>query len=80
MPTQELSPEHAVRQMALGYIVSRAIFVAVELGITDRLKDGAKSAEQLAAESQANAGILYRLLRILAGEGVFEEGPDRRFP
>ncbi len=53
--------------------------MVVELGIADLLKDGAKSAEQLAVESQANAGILYRLLRILAGEGVFEEGSDRRF-
>ena len=35
MPTQELSPEHAVRQMTLGYIVSRAIFVVVGLGIAD---------------------------------------------
>ena len=66
--------------MTLGYIVSRAIFVVVELGIADLLKDGAKSAEQLAVESQANAGILYRLLRILAGVGVLKRDPTGVFP
>ncbi len=79
MSGQELSPSHTVRQMALGYIVSRSIFVAAELGIADLLKDGAKTAEELANSTGTNASILYRLLRILAGEGVFKEEPNRSF-
>lgn len=74
-----MSPAYTVRQMALGYIVSRSIYVAAELGIADLLKDGPKSANNLADMTGTNAGILYRLLRILAGEGVFKEGPDGTF-
>jgi hypothetical protein len=79
MSGQELSPEHTIRRMALGYIVSRSIFVVAELGIADLLKDGAMTAEELAEMTGANPNILYRLLRILAGEGVFNVEPGRSF-
>lgn len=79
MSRHELSPAHTVRQMALGYIVSRSIAVVAELGIADLLKDGAKDVEELAKATDANPNILYRILRILAGEGVFKEEQDRSF-
>jgi hypothetical protein len=79
MSEKELSPAHTLRQMALGYIVSRSISVVAELGIADLLKDGAKTAEELASATGANQNILYRILRILAGEGVFKEGANRSF-
>ena len=79
MSQQELSPAHTIRLMALGYIVSRSIGVVAELGIADLLKDGAKTAKELAAATGTNENILYRLLRILAGEGVFKEEADQSF-
>jgi len=74
-----LSPAHAVRQMALGYIVSRSIGVVAELGIADLLKDGPMTAERLAKATDTHPNILHRLLRILAGEGVFKEEADGGF-
>jgi hypothetical protein len=52
--------------------------VANELGIADLLKDGSKSINDLARATGAQEQSLYRLLRMLAGHGVFaEESPGR---
>jgi SAM-dependent methyltransferase len=70
---------NALRMMIVGYEVSRAIYVAAKLGIADQLANGPLSAEDLARETGAHPPSLYRLLRALAGAGVFVEGEDRRF-
>lgn len=56
-----------------GFWLTQAVFVAAQLGIADRLADGAKSAQQLAVEVGAAAQPLHRLLRALASVGVFKE-------
>ena len=38
-------------QLATGYFVSRAIYVAAELGLADRLADGPLDATALAAQT-----------------------------
>jgi O-methyltransferase domain/Dimerisation domain len=65
--------------LVTGWLVSRAIHVAAELGIADLLSDGPKSVPQLAAATDTHPQSLYRLLRMLASYGVFAEVPDRRF-
>ena len=72
-------PEVALLQMVAGYWVSQSLYVAAKLGIADLLKDGPRSADELAAATGAHADSLYRLLRALAGVGVFAEGEGRRF-
>jgi hypothetical protein len=62
-----------------GFQVTQAIRVAATLRVADHLKDGPRSADDLAALTQSNAEALYRLLRALAAVGVFREEPDRRF-
>ena len=49
------------------------------LGIADLLREGPKGAEQLATEARVHAPSLYRVLRALAGVGIFAEGEDGRF-
>ena len=68
-----------LQQMILGYQVSQAIYVASKLGIADLLKDGAKTADELAEASGVHALSLYRTLRLLASEGVFAEVAQGRF-
>ena len=63
----------------LGFVVSQAIYVAVVLGIADRLAGGPRSATALALAADADPDWLYRLLRLLAGHGIFVELPGRRF-
>ena len=65
-------------QMATGYWVSQAIYVAAKLGIADLLKDGPQSCVSLAMATGSDAPSLFRLMRALASVGVFSQvGGDR---
>jgi hypothetical protein len=65
--------------MITGYWLTQMIYAAARLGLADRLADGPRTAEELAADSEAHPRSLYRLLRALAGVGVFAEGEGGRF-
>ena len=73
MRADELSPRDALLRMTNAFQVSQAIHVAATLGIADLLKDGPRGADELAEAAGAHAPTLYRLLRALAGVGVFTE-------
>lgn len=62
-----------------GHQRARALMVAVELGIADQLRDGARTVDDLAAVTGTHAPTLYRLLRALAAIGVFEEQAGQAF-
>lgn len=64
--------------MLLGFVVSQAIYVTVVLGIADLLADGPRSVTALAAATGADPDGLYRVLRLLAGNGIFTELPSGR--
>jgi SAM-dependent methyltransferase len=65
-------------QMATGYWVSQAIYVAAKLGIADLLKDGPQSCVALAAATGSDAPSLFRLMRALSSVGIFSQlGRDR---
>jgi hypothetical protein len=66
-------------RLVSGFQVSQAISVAAELGIADLLGHGPRDADQLAATTGSHPRSLYRLLRALAGAGVFREDADGRF-
>ena len=65
--------------IGLGYWRFQALYVAAKLGIADRLKDGPRTAEQLADEVGAHPPSLFRVLRFLTSLGVFEMGPEKTF-
>jgi hypothetical protein len=72
------TPEQVILGLALSYLPSRALHVANELGIADLLKDGPRSIDDLSRATGAHQQSLYRLLRVLAGLGIFaEESPGR---
>ena len=62
-----------------GILCSRAVYVAAALGIPDRLKDGPRTAEELADLVHVHAPSLRRVLRFLAGRGLFHEDARGRF-
>src|SRR5262249_29778293 len=66
-------------RMITGYWTSRAIYVAAKLRIADHLKGGPRAAEELAADARVAPRPLYRVLRALAGGGIFAQQPDGRF-
>jgi hypothetical protein len=65
--------------MGFGFVLSQALRVVAELGIADLLAAGEQTADELAREAGANATALYRVMRLLASEGVFRETSPRRF-
>ena len=70
-------PGLVLRQMALAMRLSRALYVAAELGIADHLANGPMSSVALAAVTSTHAGALRRLMRALSAAGVFAEtSPD----
>lgn len=73
------TPADQLRMMVAGAWVSQAIFVAAKLGIADLLRDGPKSAAELAASTGSHEQALYRIMRALASVGIFSEGGDARF-
>jgi len=62
-----------------GYRVSQALYVAATLGLADLLKDGPRGSDELARATGTHAPALYRVLRFLAGVGLFDEVAPRRF-
>jgi len=56
-----------------GYRISQAIYVVAETGIPDLLTAGPKSCDELATATNTHAPTLYRILRFLAGAGLFNE-------
>ncbi len=73
------SPSHLVMRLGFGFVVSQALHAVLELGIADLLADGPEAVEALAAASGADREALYRILRLLAAEGVFREMAPGRF-
>ncbi|WP_407562456.1 methyltransferase [Streptomyces sp. 184] len=65
--------------LSLGYLKSAALHAAAHWRIADLLADGPRSADDLAAEAGLNGPHLARLLRYLAGQGVFRQEEDGRF-
>jgi len=76
---QELPPPTQLMQMLFGFAASRAIGVSAELCIADLLKDGPKTAEELAQQTGVHARSLYRVLRACASIGVYSEDNEKRF-
>ena len=59
--------------------VAAGISVAVQLGIADLLKQGPMDIAGLARETGTHEDSLYRLMRMLATQGLFKESGDRLF-
>lgn len=72
-------PAVRLRELTCGYWISQCIAVAARLGVADLLKSGSKSVQDLAAATETQVRPLYRLLRALAGFGIFAEGPNGYF-
>jgi hypothetical protein len=74
-----LPPHVQINQMIGGHIVTRAMYAFAELGLADLLRDGPRSASDIAPAADAEAAPLYRLLRTMAGLGFVVEDADHRF-
>jgi hypothetical protein len=62
-----------------GLILHQTLYAVARLGVADCLDSGWRSAPDLAQELRVNEDALYRVLRLLASQGVFEENGDHSF-
>jgi hypothetical protein len=56
-----------------GSLVTRALAIAADLHLALALRTGPRRVDDLASEQGADAETLYRVLRALASDGIFEE-------
>src|SRR4051795_4597406 len=73
----EEPPPVRMVQLLAGFQVSQALYCVAELGVSTQLLEGPRTVEELAAAVGASPPALRRLLRDLAGLGLFTaSGPD----
>lgn len=75
--TTELPPPMAMLQLISGFWISRGVYIVAKLGIADLVKDGPKTADELAAATHTHAPSLFRVLRALASVRVLSQDGDR---
>jgi hypothetical protein len=78
-PAKKASDAMILINLTAGKWVSQAIAVAAEFGIADLLKDGPRSAADIARAANVSEDGVYRLLRALGSVGLFAETGERRF-
>lgn len=76
---RERSPSAQLHNMATGYRDTQSLYVAAKLGVADLLIDGPKTAVELAKVLGVQPRPLFRVLRNLAGRGVFTQDATDRF-
>ncbi|HZI47565.1 MAG TPA: methyltransferase dimerization domain-containing protein, partial [Pyrinomonadaceae bacterium] len=77
--TKEIPPPLQMLQLISGFWIARCVYIAAKLGIPDLLKDGPKTADELATATGTHAPSLFRVLRALGAVHVFTQTSDYRF-
>jgi Dimerisation domain len=75
---QTLDPMMLMNILA-GKWASQAIGVAAEFGVANLFGNGTKTASEIAKATNTSADGMYRLLRALAGIGLFVESTGQKF-
>jgi O-methyltransferase domain len=68
-----MDPQSVIWNALRGALVTRALGLAADLHVAQALASGPRSHEELARERGVDADTLYRVLRALASDGIFEE-------
>lgn len=79
MKPEQLPPEIQMMKFILGKWISKPIYAAATLKIADILAEGSMSVDELAKNTHTHTESLYRLLRSLAGVGIFYETKNHFF-
>lgn len=76
---EQQSPSDQLMKWIAGKWISKPIFAAAELGIADLLDREPMTLEQLARETGCHGPSLYRMMRALAGLGIFRQTRTGQF-
>jgi SAM-dependent methyltransferase len=72
-------PQAVLSQLINGYWITGTIHAAAKLGVAAAIGDAPRAVTEVASAVGADVDSLYRLMRALAGLGIFVEGPGRTF-
>lgn len=75
----EQTPQAQMMHMATAYWASSLVYTAADMGLADRLAEAPRTAAELALSTGSDAPALYRVMRTLAGMGLFTEDSNQRF-
>src|SRR5689334_15089323 len=75
----QLNTHAQMMQMITGFWTSCCIYNVAKLDIADIIENTPKTAGQLAEAVHADATSLYRVMRALAGVGIFSENEKGEF-
>lgn len=73
------SPAQVLSSMLAGAWLAQALAVAAKLGVADLLGAGPKTPAEIATATGTECNAMYRVMRALAGAGVFAEDESGRF-
>ncbi|MEU0399086.1 methyltransferase [Streptomyces sp. NPDC006197] len=76
---RDQSDSYALLNLIQGAVITQALSVAAKLGVADVLADGPLAVEEIAKRVGADAKSTRRVLRALAGHGVFAVREDGSF-
>jgi len=71
------APPANMRMMMSNMVASKCLGIAAELGIADLIGEIPKSIETLSNELELDEDSLYRLIRVLASQGIFAINQER---
>ena len=77
--TVKETPPLQMLQIMSGFWVARCVYILAKLGIADLIKDGPRTADQLAAATGSHGPSLFRVLRALAAVGIITQDEQDRF-
>jgi hypothetical protein len=78
-PETAANPQILMTQLLFGKQLTYCLSGVARLGVADHIDATPTAIEEIAAKTGAHAPSLYRVMRVLAGMGVFKEEPGKRF-
>ncbi|NQV58225.1 MAG: hypothetical protein HQ502_01065 [Alphaproteobacteria bacterium] len=79
MPENIHDHAQALRDVASGYALSKALYAVADARVADCMDDAPVPVSELARQTGSNADALYRIMRSLACMGIFFEHDDHAF-
>ncbi len=68
-----------IMEKLTSFFIAQCMYVVARLGVADVIKDGPKSINEIATTTEADPEALYRTMRLLVSEGLFDQLEDGRF-
>jgi hypothetical protein len=78
-PEEPPPPSAVLMRLLFGKQITYSLAAVARLGVADHMSRQFSSVDELAEKVAAHPAALFRVMRMLAGVGVFEEVPGRRF-